>query len=545
MSSPNTVKGGGFYSHPYPTTLGYTNPRAQRVATLPPTPGVDEHPAPHNEPHTLIRHRPRRGMSVERMQSVISSKERSVTDFVSVPISPEEIKQQPKKLRPYYKNLEKIHDGYNEVDGLLSGELPSIIANSFLTEPLLGESGPRRSNSTASLGGAESRATSPHPYWNLRSLRHWGPIDEGMMRANGDEEAATERTPLVLGAREAERERLVSFAINVNTVVNFILVGAKIVAVLYSSSISLIASLVDSALDLLSSLIIVATNWAIGVPTDLHLYPAGKRRFEPLGVLIFSVVMIVSFVQVFIESAQRLNRAIRGDESPVDLSPVGIGTMLATIVVKAVLWMWCSNIPSSSVQALAQDAENDVWLNTISLSFPYIGHKLGSNLLDPIGGLCLSAYIIIEWIKTLLQNFANLSGKRASADQYTRVLYMVSRFNPVLEISEVEVYHIGDDLVVEVDVILPRKTSLRFAHDIGETIQCMLENLDGVLRAYVHTDYSSSNPSQHTSRRKDGTHPVPLRAPSPDDDSPSISGSATPRASAGPFHQRGREVFRK
>lgn len=33
-------------------------------------------------------------------------------------------------------------------------------------------------------------------------------------------------------------------------------------------------------------------------------------------------------------------------------------------------WIWCSNIPSSSVQALAQDAENDVWLNVISLSFP-------------------------------------------------------------------------------------------------------------------------------------------------------------------------------
>lgn len=57
----------------------------------------------------------------------------------------------------------------------------------------------------------------------------------------------------------------------VNTVVNFLLVGAKVIAVLYSSSISLIASLVDSALDLLSTFIIVGTNWAIGVPTNRHL----------------------------------------------------------------------------------------------------------------------------------------------------------------------------------------------------------------------------------------------------------------------------------
>lgn len=34
-----------------------------------------------------------------------------------------------------------------------------------------------------------------------------------------------------------------------------------------------------------------------------------------------------------------------------------------------------------------------------------VGTFLGWRLLDPIGGMVLSAYIIIEWIKTLLENF--------------------------------------------------------------------------------------------------------------------------------------------
>lgn len=78
-----------------------------------------------------------------------------------------------------------------------------------------------------------------------------------------------------------------------------------------------------------------------------------------------------------------------------------------------------------------------------------------------------------------------MSGKSASPDQVTRVLYLVTRFNPVLEIADVECYHIGDDLIVEVDVILPQGSTLHFAHDVGETIQCCLESLEGVLRAYV------------------------------------------------------------
>lgn len=55
-----------------------------------------------------------------------------------------------------------------------------------------------------------------------------------------------------------------------NTIVNIILVVAKGFAVLYSASISLTASLVDSALDLLSTFIILGTSWAIGVQTDKH-----------------------------------------------------------------------------------------------------------------------------------------------------------------------------------------------------------------------------------------------------------------------------------
>jgi divalent metal cation (Fe/Co/Zn/Cd) transporter len=57
---------------------------------------------------------------------------------------------------------------------------------------------------------------------------------------------------------------------SVNTIVNILLVAAKAVAVIYSASISLTASLVDSVLDLLSTIIILGTSWAIGVQTDKH-----------------------------------------------------------------------------------------------------------------------------------------------------------------------------------------------------------------------------------------------------------------------------------
>ncbi|GFZ50512.1 hypothetical protein JCM24511_08269 [Saitozyma sp. JCM 24511] len=457
----------------------------------------------------IHRHRPRRGMTFEEVQEghIISSKEGSAL-FDGIPITEDEIKKLPKKVRPYYEHLALLHEHYLEADALLAGELPSTIAKSF-------QPGAHKSY-TRLLGDLADEVAEEDPgasvwfrrgsAWRVNGNGSGAGGEQGTIRLDGDTEVGEDTHLLQAEKKEAKRDRIAKLALNVNTIVNVLLVGAKAVAVLYSSSISLTASLVDSALDMLSTFIILGTSWAIGAKSDAHLYPAGKRRFEPLGVLIFSVAMIASFIQVFIESFERA--IAPAEEAPVDLSVVGMSTMLATIGIKAVLWIWCSRIPSSGVQALAQDAENDVYLNVMSLAFPFMGTKLGWRLLDPIGGMVLSAYIIIEWVKTLLQNFANLSGKAASKDQLTRVLYLVSRFNPVLEIGDVECYHIGDDLIVEIDVILPRSSTLHFAHDVGETIQCVLESLDGVLRAYVHCDYSSRNPAQHTARTPFSTeHP--------------------------------------
>jgi hypothetical protein len=63
--------------------------------------------------------------------------------------------------------------------------------------------------------------------------------------------------------------------------------------------------------------------------------------------------------------------------------------------------------------------------------------------------------------------------------------YRVGRYPTFRQLDNLVDEEDSDDLIVEVDVILPQSSTLHFAHDVGETIQCVLESLDGVLRAYV------------------------------------------------------------
>lgn len=146
---------------------------------------------------------------------------------------------------------------------------------------------------------------------------------------------------------------VVTVAITINFTANSILLLLKIAAAVMTSSLSVLASLVDAALDFLSTAIVWATSKMISHSAkDPYGYPAGRRRLEPIGVLVFSVVMITSFVQVAIESITRLSSS---DREVVQLTIPAIAIMAATVVIKLACWFWCRLVRNSSVQALAEE----------------------------------------------------------------------------------------------------------------------------------------------------------------------------------------------
>ncbi|KAM0746582.1 hypothetical protein T439DRAFT_360269 [Meredithblackwellia eburnea MCA 4105] len=302
----------------------------------------------------------------------------------------------------------------------------------------------------------------------------------------------------------AEREEAhalkVKFAINVNFAVNFFLLGSKIMIVLLSSSMSLLASTVDSAMDFLSTVIIWGTSKIIEQKDwkSAYNWPTGKRKMEPMGVVVFSVFMISSFLQVFIESVQRL---MDPHLEPTRIPLIGKIVMVSTIGVKLIMWVWCRTIKNSSVEALTQDAENDIVFNFFSLLFPWIGELIHWPYLDPLGGALLSIYIIVEWSQTLLETITKLTGRRASPQEHQRIAYLLTRFSPLIKyIQHLSVYHAGDSFIVETDVVLPRNTDLTIAHNVAESAQYGLEQLERVERAFVHVDITVNDLSGHVPR---------------------------------------------
>lgn len=404
----------------------------------------------------------------------------------------EELKKiKSNKTREYYERNNYLIQQYAYIDKLLDSSLPHDLLNEYNNmpasafrrgvevpqtiseEPSTPSSNGHHSNSSASASG---------------SGPGYGAVHKKVKRTPKDIYRPAETSPLI--SRENSQDgggagvndgkvkheipdfedddvdsgaRIVTIAIYVNFVANLVLLLGKIAVIISVPSVSVLASLVDAALDFLSTVIVWTTTTLIA-RQDQYRYPVGRRRLEPVGVLVFSVIMITSFVQVAIEAITKL---LGDDHDVIELGPSAIGIMLSTIVIKGMCWFWCRLIKNSSVQALADDAMTDIIFNAGSIAFPIVGFFAGIWWLDALGGLLLSLVVILNWSRSASEHIKNLCGFSATADQRNILLYLTMRFaKTIRQIQGLQAYHAGDKLNVEVDIVLDASTSLKDSHDL-------------------------------------------------------------------------------
>lgn len=199
----------------------------------------------------------------------------------------------------------------------------------------------------------------------------------------------------------------VSIAVKMSLLFNTALLIAKAVASYLSGSMSIISSLVDSAVDLVSGIVVWYTTRAIK-GTNYYEYPEGKARLEPISIIVLAVIMAVASIQVIITSVTKM---IEQSADP-DISLATIVIIGATIVVKMGLFLYCRRIKSPSTTVLAQDHRNDVMSNAVALGFGYLGYKVWSNA-DPVGAILISIYIFVGWFRTGREQIRDLTGHTA------------------------------------------------------------------------------------------------------------------------------------
>ncbi|XP_030462270.1 metal tolerance protein 11 isoform X1 [Syzygium oleosum] len=319
-----------------------------------------------------------------------------------------------------------------------------------------------------------------------------------MLEGFNEMDALAERG-FVPGMSKEEREKLAkseTFAIRISNVANMFLFAAKVYASIRSGSLAIIASTLDSLLDLLSGFILWFTAFSMQTPNPYH-YPIGKKRMQPLGILVFASVMATLGLQIILESARQL----LSDEAEFHLTKEQekwvVGIMLSVTLVKLLLVVYCRSFTNEIVKAYAQDHFFDVITNVIGLIAALLANYF-DDWMDPVGAIILALYTIRTWSMTVLENVNSLVGRAAAPEFLQKLTYLCWNHNKAIKnIDTVRAYTFGSHYFVEVDIVLPADMPLQEAHDIGESLQEKLELLPEIERAFVHLDYEYSHKPEH------------------------------------------------
>ncbi|GAB2226987.1 hypothetical protein Droror1_Dr00008786 [Drosera rotundifolia] len=264
----------------------------------------------------------------------------------------------------------------------------------------------------------------------------------------------------------AKRERM---AIHASNMANVVLFAAKIYASVESRSLAVIASTLDSLLDLLSGFILWFTSYAMRKPNHYH-YPIGKKRMQP----------------------------VTGPKVDHNQELWMIGIMVFVTGVKFVLMVYCRQFKNEIVRAYAQDHFFDVVTNSVGLVAAVLAIRFRW-WIDPMGAIIIAVYTISTWARTVIENVWSLIGRTAPPEFLAKITYLIwNHHEDIKHIDTVRAYTFGSNYFVEVDIVLPGDMLLIQTHDIGEKLQEKIEQLPDVERAFVHIDFEFTHQPEHT-----------------------------------------------
>jgi cation diffusion facilitator family transporter len=296
-----------------------------------------------------------------------------------------------------------------------------------------------------------------------------------------------------------------SLAMNISWVVNVLLLIIKAIAFVFSSSKAVLASLVDSIVDLLSQAVLAYAEKYISEHSPD--YPVGRSRLEALSVIACAFIMSMASVEVIQFSIVDLNDGFNGHKPHLTVDVALYSILSIGIVSKFFLWWYCLHVnrtvKSDTIHALAEDHLNDVLSNAFAVAAAAIAYnvpKIWS--IDPIAAIVISLVIIYRWYDIISEQVKKIVGHTAPPEFIDQVQQLALGHDTRIAVDCLRAYHFGARYNVELEIVLPGSMTVAESHDLALALQHKIEVLDDVERAFVHVDHQHRDGLEHKVERE-------------------------------------------
>ncbi len=254
-----------------------------------------------------------------------------------------------------------------------------------------------------------------------------------------------------------------------------------------SGSLAIIASAVDSILDIISSSInYYAIKKSEEPPDDKH--PFGHGKFESLAAFIQSLIIMLSGGFILYKAYLK----IAHNQKVSDLSQ-GIYTMIISLIVTFVLVLYLKKIAksenSSVLKADALHYEIDLFTNLGILISLFLIKFTKIHLIDAIISIIISIYIIYEALKLAIDVSKDLLDTEIDPEIKEQILEILNEFDEFhLDFHNLRTRKAGSKMFVDFHLTLCQNISLREAHLITEKIEKTIKNKIENIDVIIHID---------------------------------------------------------
>ncbi len=273
----------------------------------------------------------------------------------------------------------------------------------------------------------------------------------------------------------------------VSTSVAALLVMIKMTFGILSGSIAVLASAIDSFLDLsVSAFNYFALHHAEKEPDARFNF--GRSKLEPLAAVIEGTIISVSALFILFQAISNMvNHKVLShmDESII--------VMFVSIVLTALLVLFLNRIASTTgnmvIRADALHYKTDLFSNGAVLLALFLVNYTGEALIDSLLGLGIAVYMLISAYPIIKEGILMLLDA-ALEEQEVATISAFLNDQPISDYHDLLTRRSGSDIFISVHVVFNVSISLYDAHLISDKIEIGLQRLfpDNSVNTIVHLD---------------------------------------------------------
>lgn len=271
------------------------------------------------------------------------------------------------------------------------------------------------------------------------------------------------------------------------SVATAILLGSlKAYAAWATGSVAVLASLADSLLDLVASLVTLGgVHWAMQPADEEHRFGHGKA--EALAALFQVAIIAISAFAIMIEAVNRL--ASGGTSAAPEL---GIGVSVIAIVVTLALTRYQSHVIRQT-GSIAISTDNihytsDLFLNLAVIAALALEAWAGIGWADPVFGIAIALWLLFGAWRASNTAIDQLMDKEWPEAKRLAFVEVAARHPELKGIHDLRTRTSGNRDFVQFHVWMDPQMTVREAHDVIDAVEHRLEAEFPGTEILIHID---------------------------------------------------------